>query len=1025
LWAKYLEEVERRVNTVYILGDSVPHELKDVFVDLTIVSELERPSNITEAQYLAFMNAEMKRIRNPLLGRTNEEAQKPRSNQRNIQPDELLRSNTRVVIAGTPGSGKSTLLRHLTYKTLKAKDNLPVFLELKTIEKAHFDSVQGDIAELLFERVVAKFTCESETDYDLMRKEFYEKLKVGSVSIFLDGLDELSGEEFFSALCRAVQEFLQNSLYQQISIFISARPHVLLGHFGRGELQEMEIAPFNNEQIEIFISHYYGDDPQVSKFISELKRPELSELAVVPALLGFLIILYRRLDSAPEGRLELYRDLVHQLISEWDREKGARREFRTTDTIRKDFLSTLAFARLFSGSRQELSQSLKFTRQEILKEAGLYCKRMNVAPQADLLAEDVLATPLLRQIGTDSYAFAHLTIQEYLAATVLAEHENCVNIFCRKYFDPTVVEMEALPMVLAIAGQQVGLYEVLEQLPDSLDFKKLRLQARSLKYGLAPDPLLSKLVSMLKGMVVGVDIEAGYFDAVVKSFRAALKSASTVLASSVADELGNEESIYREYAVKILGLLDSEAAIQFLHKALKDTDHSVKIRAALYLGLTGNASAVEFLLNELRTEDVNVKEEVVGVLWQIGTEKAIDGLKNATNDDNYFVRRLSLEALAGLCGERAIPILVERLDDPESFVRHAVVTELGEIGGVKVIDPLIKATGDSDSFVVKQAFSYLGEIGGELVYKYLLEYLTSHTGEHIGHAAEALGQLGNREVIPTLIPLLDEYKRDTFEDDEPFFFLTDWSDYVRVRIAAALCQLGEKQGQRALIEALENGIELNYVARALGRTGENEVLTDLMNILERYKGEDGSIAIAEALSNLGVADTNSIIAAMASILAKYKSRSDESRRIRAINVLGQMGGRLAIEVINKALEEAHPSIQFAAILALGNIALEDETAVPGLVNRLGLGVNIVSEEAAKVLARMDDLTLYKGLTLSLRSKVKYVRRKAAQSVAYYPSNSDAIEILSSLAASDPVVRVRNVAHQTLEQLKVKRQFHQE
>ena len=484
LLTKYMQHIEAHVSRVRIPGDSEPHDLNQVFVQLTICNELNRPSSQTQAEYLGLMDAELRQRRNPLSDRGFASDYVARISGRNIQPEALLKSYSRCILVGAPGAGKSTLMKYLAYKTFNQKERLPLFLELKTLEKRDFEATDGQLTELVFDQCLARTVCENETDRATMRTEFLRRLHAGTLSIFLDGLDEVSGEEFFGSLRQSVRDFIDNNNYRGNRLYVSTRPYALLDRFSRDQAQEMEIAPFNQEQIEQFVRHYYPGELGSENFLDELRRrPELRELARVPALLGFLILLYRNQGNAPENRLDLYREVVHQLASEWDKEKPAKRAFQTTDARRIDFLGHLAFIGFLSETDQQLSQSLVFSTARILKEAEKYCRPRGLSDKADILAEEVKATPLLRQVGTDSYAFTHLTIQEYLAAITLVEHEDFLQIFRRAYFDSTLVEMEFLPMVIGLVFHKEKVFDTLEKLPDSLDFKKLRLEARSLKYG--------------------------------------------------------------------------------------------------------------------------------------------------------------------------------------------------------------------------------------------------------------------------------------------------------------------------------------------------------------------------------------------------------------------------------------------------------------------------------------------------------------------------------------------------------------
>jgi len=69
----------------------------------------------------------------------------------------------------------------------------------------------------VFDQTLAKYVCETGADLAAAKGAFYRKLEAGEVSIFLDGLDEVSGESFFSALRESVKDFLQTDTYRQKS----------------------------------------------------------------------------------------------------------------------------------------------------------------------------------------------------------------------------------------------------------------------------------------------------------------------------------------------------------------------------------------------------------------------------------------------------------------------------------------------------------------------------------------------------------------------------------------------------------------------------------------------------------------------------------------------------------------------------------------------------------------------------------------------------------------------------------------
>lgn len=1021
---RYLQHVGSQISKVRILGDSELHDLTKVFVELTILRDRERPSSKAQAEYWEMMNAKLRKRRNPLASDWETEGESSVGSKRKAQPEELLKADIHAVISGAPGSGKSTLLKYLAQRKLREQAQLPLFLELKTISAAEFASVDGNLPELVFMKTLAETICETESDRAGMREEFYKKLKAGHISIFLDGLDEVSGESFFADLRGSVKTFLQRGEYRYNSLYVSTRPYALLDHFSNEETLELEIAPFNQKQIGQFVAHYYLDDVRANEFLEKLRqRQDLRELASVPALLGFLILLYRNQDAPPQDRLELYGEIVLQLASEWDREKGAKRDFRTTATRRINFLSHLAFARLFNES-EPLSRRFIFTGQEILREAERYCLSKGNPAQADLLGEEVKATALLRQVGTDAYAFAHLTLQEYMAATALSTHEERVRIFCSAYFDLTLSEMEVLPMTLGLAGHSLELHDALKAMPESLDHKKLRIRARSLGYGLAPDSSLKELSNELDQIVVyKSEIEYGYFNAVVRAYSTASGSAGEMIARNVAVRLGKNEAEYvKSRAVQALGIIGNETAIGLLRLALEDVEASVRIEAAALLALKDEKAMLEFLMLELRAEDNDIKEEVVNALWSIGSESAADYLEKAL-ENPPFVRQRALEAIASIRGEAAVPILSSYLDDDEEWVRSTVVKSLGEIGGEKVIAPLILAVNDNQMRVAEEAVEFLGRIGGDEVIRFLTDCLEVRSGRLIGAVAEALGQAEATAAIPRLAQLLDEYKDDEPTDDFPSVILGGWiNGYVRVRIAGALCQLGDERGHSILVEILTDVHSENkkYAAKALSRCHPDEAKVLLPDVISKIQDKYELVALAEVLCDLESCDDPRMVKAMLNVLNKSHGYSHNDIASGAINVLGDIGGQLAVEGLTKASEDHDPMKQLSAVVALGNIA--DETTVTGLLKGLTVGVNVVSEYAARGFARLDGAALYEGLKLNFKSRYPKVRRKVARCIFYYSQDEQAIELMSDLAVNDKHEQIKEAAQLALNQLEHKREW---
>jgi hypothetical protein len=308
----YRDHLTHRVSTVRIFGEAETRPLEKVFVELTLTEEYERPT--ANAQWLGMMDAELRRRRD-IFARDDEDREprllekERKKEKRRLKPDELLRRRTQAVIVGAPGCGKTTLLRYLALKTLQAGKCFPVFLELKSLSEKAFEAAEGNLGELLFAKAIAASFGFSAAEAERCKAFFLARLKVGEVTIFLDGLDEVAGAKFFNALCRSVNEFMA-SAYRHNDLIISTRPYALQQRFEG--LQEMEIASLSPRQIEAFLQHYYGDDPATKPLQQELRRRrELQEMARVPFLHSVIAFLYRH---RPRRRTRLRENFLPRLF---------------------------------------------------------------------------------------------------------------------------------------------------------------------------------------------------------------------------------------------------------------------------------------------------------------------------------------------------------------------------------------------------------------------------------------------------------------------------------------------------------------------------------------------------------------------------------------------------------------------------------------------------------------------------------------------------------------------------------------
>ncbi|HEU4638828.1 MAG TPA: HEAT repeat domain-containing protein, partial [Candidatus Binatia bacterium] len=609
------------------------------------------------AEFLGLMDSAMRRRFNPfadegldlMLGISE---QREKETKRGVKPDELLRRRAKAIVTGAPGCGKTTLLKYLALRAQEKEARLAVWLELKLIDKPLF--VQAEQAAvsngtLILQELWLKHTENeaqlslSDAEIKLLREHWQNKFKANEIAVLLDGFDELQDEVIERSLNKCVREF--TSAVHDNLLLISTRPYAQ-HKLGNEHLQELEIEPLDERQIEAFLNCYYPNDAAIKRLLKTLReRSSVGELLHLPLLLGVILRLHRErryTDNRPNLCETIISDLVHKL----DRSKSVIRHFKINDRrLRSDFLKFLAFERLLRDLLDEEQEANRIVfSYDLLKEkAQAFLTQERLSHNARDLANDVLATPLLREVGADTFAFTHLTLQEYLAASAFAafyksNESEGLKIFCRAYHKPTIVEMEVLPMMLGELSNADKLYAQIECWPESLTFANFRLRLRGLVYGarISEDRLLKTTGRVLEFLTKSTPEESTYHVPLARSLTGIDGHYAEAVINRIVSLLEDENCHDRWPAMWMLGRIGrvgrirSDRAVNALIKLLSDKDHFVRGNAVEILGKIGDQRAFNALVKILKSdEDRFVRGYAAEALGEIGNVKAVDDLIEA------------------------------------------------------------------------------------------------------------------------------------------------------------------------------------------------------------------------------------------------------------------------------------------------------------------------------------------------------------------------------------------------------------
>jgi HEAT repeat protein len=1027
------------VGEIRLLGESETFPLDDVFVELTVVEEIHRPSARDEMYGL--MDAALRRQRAVFRNaRANDDAaelppapgERPAQKElRVVKPEELLKPGVRAIVAGAPGCGKTTLLRWLANRTLKADSRLPIFIELKFLKETAFD---GDktLEDVLYDAVRVQFLKAggrlSDAACTAFRFHLNEKLRTGEVAIFLDGLDEIRERKIFDPLRAATEAFLASAA-KDATLVVSTRPYAVAKGFANG-LEEMEIAPLDAGQIEAFLTRYFGDHADATARLRErLKRERpLADLARVPFLLGAMAGLFARGGGTATERLTLYGEIVRDLAGTLDKEKGVKR-FQVEDpkgAIKLRFLTEFACARLFDAGETDVARRLIFRSEDLMRFATSHCERHKHLEKvnADDLALDATATPLLREVGTDAYAFAHLTLQEYLAAVGLTRRDDAKETLCRAVFNPTLAAMEVLPMALGLAERPDELYAALDALPESLDFVNLRVRARGLAYagdGLAQVAVDGLAERFMQFFHLGIVEETLYRYAVMKSFFNAAGRAQRALTDRLLAALRDGDSGVRQEAAEALGRLGAAApdVIAGLLAALRDDKEKwVRREAAQALRQLGAATpdVTGGLLAALRNDDKYMRQEAALALGKLGAASpdVTAGLLAALRDKNWDVRQGAAQALGRLGAatpDVTAGLLAALRDDKEKWVRQNAAQALVQLGAASpdVTGGLLAALRDDDEYVRRKAAQALVQLGAASpdVTGGLLTALRDDDEYVRQEAVLALVQLGaaSPDVTGGLLAAL--------RDDDK---------YVRQEAALALGKLGAASpdvtaGLLAALRDTDQYVRL-YAAQALVQLGaaSPDVTGGLLAALRDDKEKWVRRKAAQALGQLGAASPD----VTGGLLAALRDDEDEQVRWIAAHALVRLGAT-SPDVTKKflaALRDRNSDVRREAAEALGRLGAATPDVTGGLLAALRDNNEDVRQEAAQALGWLGAATpdVTGGLLAALRDNNEDVRQEAAQALGWLGAATPDVTAELLAALRDDNWYLRREAAQALERI---------
>lgn len=386
---------------------------------------------------------------------------------------------------------------------------------------------------------------------------------------------------------------------------------------------------------------------------------------------------------------------------------------------------------------------------------------------------------------------------------------------------------------------------------------------------------------------------------------------------------------------------NGEAVVELLRQAIQHKDTAIQKEAIRYLSAMRNPELIP-VFEEVLADTGNAPEVAYRAIVALEQSmravsdpaSIVPGLQLALRNNSAQVRMHAAKLLGSIQAENAIPDLIRLLADPNSYVKNTAIVALNRIGEpataplLEILDTKARnLIPDEDTgFTTEYQYIASAYIDGLWMKKYRIGTLSA--------AIQALGLLKSGDGVE---PLIKELANEELQDEAlaalvemrgvavlPMInALKNSTDEIRVKVADALGQIGDRRAIVPLIEALDS--DPYKEVKALAAVG-------LGNMRARGENNRTVIALTNALSYDDTTATNA-----AEALGKINVPTEDAVQ------------KLIIMAMDKQIRE---TVRIAAIEALWQLKPEQATQPMLLVMFSDETSPVIRSNAVKVLSRI-------------------------------------------------------------------------
>lgn len=400
--------------------------------------------------------------------------------------------------------------------------------------------------------------------------------------------------------------------------------------------------------------------------------------------------------------------------------------------------------------------------------------------------------------------------------------------------------------------------------------------------------------------------------------------------------------------INSIGARRSAQAVDQLTERLKDGDVEVASAAAVALGKIGGDQAIHALREAFPTAKPALRSAIAEGDILCAERLLADGNQDAAADVYDVIRKADLpkqrilEATRGAIlarGDQGISLLVEQLKSPDKVMFQMALSTSRELPGNKVVEALSEQLADAAPERAPSIIYAIGDREGSVLPSTVLDAATTGDVQTRLAAIEVVGRLGDASAVPALLEIAVESDKELSQAATNALAQLPGKDVdaeIVKRVSDAdsnvLPVLFDAIGQRRIgaTALLVRGLDhpdtaVRHAAlRALGATAAPQDLAIFIaQVIKPKDAADAEVAWqALETASIRMPDRESA----AAVLASQMPHAGTAVKARLLPILGEMGGKTALETVAKAAKSDDAQLQDAGTRVLGEWMTPDAAA---------------------------------------------------------------------------------------------------